>query len=448
VKASEAGVMSAKGVYDLNIFNTTRHGQFNSLTGNDYDTPNNAVKSYTRIDTGLSQRVPTGGSLSIYRTFAHERLLGIAGGKHSVSRNYFTFEFTQSLLKGIGDKEARGAIEKAALAVEDSLESKKLVISQVVLDVARAYWQLALAGESLKIGRETLGMARQSLSRERDRFSQGISQGVDVERATLAVRQREYLVLQYERDREVAVERLALLINSPDYARGTPIVPLSAPSTQVRAVPQAEESHSIALANRHDLKQIVILLKQLQIDHDVNLYKLLPTLDLNMGLTTSNGNDTLRQAENFKDTNDQNSWFGGVTFTFPLQNREARGNRERSSQMIRIANFRLDKTIRGMDTEIRATLHNLVLARDGIPVARQAVDSAAKTLAGEVTRFELGGVNNRDLLAAQDALGQQKINLFTAIVNYNIALAEYNYACATILEQFAIVVDEEEARIL
>jgi outer membrane protein TolC len=62
-------------------------------------------------------------------------------------------------------------------------------------------------------------------------------------------------------------------------------------------------------------------------------------------------------------------------------------------------------------------------------------------------RFELGSVNNRDLLSSQDALGREEITLYSAIVNYNIALAQYNYACSMLLEKCNINVTEHGASI-
>ena len=132
--------MSAKGVYDLTAFNTTRYGRFNSLDASDYVPTDlsNATKSYLRADTGLRQRVPTGGTLSAYYTATNERLLGTYGLRKDRNTKYLTVELAQSLLKGIGDKEARGAIKNALLAVEDSQEGRNLVISQVVMKNASA----------------------------------------------------------------------------------------------------------------------------------------------------------------------------------------------------------------------------------------------------------------------------------------------------------------------
>lgn len=449
ISASEASVMVAKGAYDLNVFNTSRYGRFNSLDEKDYSTTDlsNAAKSYFRTDTGLRQRVPTGGTLSAYYTSTNEQLLGVYGLRKQRDRNYVTVELAQSLLKGIGDKEARGAITNALLAVHDSEEGRNLVISQVVLEVIRAYWTLEVAQNNLAVGHKILGMAQEVLRREGVRFNQGISQGVDVDRARLAVKQREYAVLQYERDVAVAQERLVLLINYSGYAKGLSIKPSSPPSTTVAPLPDADKSFEVAINHRYELKQLAIMLQQLDIEYDVATNKLLPTLDVNAGLTSSNGNDTMRSAENFRDTDDQGSWFVGLTFSFPLQNREARGTRARTRQLILIAKDRVSKTARSVETEVKDALHNLVLARDGIPVAKSAYETAQQTVYGEVKRFEMGGVSNRDLLASHDTLGREEINHHTAIVNYNMALAEYQYACASLLDKCDVIVGKESARL-
>ena len=184
----------------------------------------------------MRQRVSTGGSVSAYYTYARENLLGIAGGDGGLNRHYLTLEFVQNLLKGIGDKEQQGAIENAMLAVQDSEENRNLVISQVVLEVVRAYWLLGYSMRNLETAQKTHAMANEVLRREHVRFSQGISHGV----TWIAPKRR------------------------------------------------------------------------------------LPTLELVAGVTSSNGNNTLRSAENFRDTNGRSSWFVGVNFSYPLQNREAR----------------------------------------------------------------------------------------------------------------------------
>jgi outer membrane protein TolC len=445
ITAAQAGVMSAKGAYDLTLFSNIRYGRFNALNEQNYALPTNAAKSYLRFDNGVRQRVPTGALLSVYHTNTHEDLLGAAGGDDSLQRNYLTVEFVQSLLKGIGDKEQQGAIENALLAVDDSEENRNLVVSQVILETIRAYWLLDYSLRNLETAKNNHALARELLRRERIRFSQGISQGVDVDRASTAEQQRKYAVLRYERDCSVMRERLLLLINHPGYSRQTFLRPASPPANTVRSLPEETAACEQALLNRHDLQQIRILLKQLNIEEDINSNKLLPSLDFTAGLTTSNGNDTLRSAENFRDTDARNSWFVGFNFVYPLQNREAQGNLQRTRLLVRIAEDRFNKAKRSVETEIREALHNLTLARDGIPIAQSALDSARTTLTGELARFEMGGVNNRDLLSAQDALGQQESAYHLAVAEYNIALAEFHHAQASLLDRFHITVDKDTA---
>lgn len=92
ISASEASVMAARGAYDLNVFNSSRYGRFNSLDEKDYAVTDlsNATKSYFRTDTGLKQRVPTGGTLSAYYTSTNEQLLGVYGLRKKRDRNYVT----------------------------------------------------------------------------------------------------------------------------------------------------------------------------------------------------------------------------------------------------------------------------------------------------------------------------------------------------------------------
>ncbi len=447
ITAAQADEMIAKGVYDLTIYNETRYGGFESLSLNDYSPLeySNATKNYLRSDTGLRQRVPTGGTIRAYYTASYDRRLGVFESPKSVERGYFTIELAQSLLKGIGDKEYQAAIKNAALAIYDSQESRNLVVSQVTLDVIRAYWTLAIAKNNLVVGQRILKMAEEISRREQVRFNEGMSQGVDVDRVRLAVEQRKYAVMQYQRDLKVAKEQLLFLMNSPNITKNMTIELTTSPTLKKITVPNEEESVSDALNMRYELRQLDIMLEQLNIDYDVNKNKLLPQLDLVLGYTTSNGNDYLRSSEAFRDTDDKSSYYAGLTFSYPLQNREARGAVKKSRQLIFIAQDRIDKTRRSIETEIKEVLHNLVLAKDGIPVAKKAYDSAIQVVKGERERFEMGGINNRDLLSSQDALGREEINYYIAQVNNNMSIAEYNFASAGLLNRYNIAILDDKA---
>ncbi len=449
IAAARAGVMSSEGAYDLTAFAESRYSAFSQLDASAYKSGSlaNPTVNYFRTDVGLSQRIATGATLRTFYTYSHETRLGHAGQDRHFNKSYLTVELAQSLLKGIGDKEARGAIKNAMLAVDDSLEGRSLAVSQITLAVIRAYWSLAIAQNNLKIGKRILRMAEEVLRREHVRYKEGISQGVDVERANLAVKQRRYTTIQYERDAKTAKDYLLLLMNSPKYTFQTDILPITPPIKSGISVPNEATAMTRALAERYEIKQAAIVLKQLNIEYDVNQNKLLPQLDLVLGGTTNSGNDYLRAAEGFSDTDQRPSGYVGLTFSFPLQNREARGNFDRTKRLISIAHAQLEKTRRSIATEVKGVLYNFVMAKQGIPVAQQAYNLARSVVSGERSRFEMGGINNRDLLASHDALGREEMNYFVAYVNYNVALAEYRFACATMLEKYNIHVTEQGASI-
>ena len=194
ISAAKAGVTSAQGAYDLNLFSSNQYGRWNSLNEKDYALPTNAATSYFRSDSGFRQRIPTGGTVSAYYTTSREPLLGV-GGSHLQTKDYLTIDFVQSLLRGIGDKENQAAIRKAAIAVENSEASRVMAVSRVTLDVVRAYHILALAHRNKEVAKRILDMANEVLQREGVRTESGIAQQVDVDRARMAVRQREYTVL-------------------------------------------------------------------------------------------------------------------------------------------------------------------------------------------------------------------------------------------------------------
>lgn len=448
VGAAESRVTKARGAYDLNLFSSAKYGQFNSLGVEDYPYPNNAVRSSTTGEVGVRQRIPTGAMLSTYYTRIETDKLGVVGGASYQQYEYLTTELTQSLLKGFGDKEQQGAIEKALLSVDDSKEARRLVITSVVSRVLHEYWVLKLARYNVKVAQNTLEMAEELLRREKVRFAQGISQGVDVDRASSAREGRLATLQEYERDVRVMEERLLQLLNTWQEARQSGIEPATEPKKQVDGLPNVEDALVQAAATREELKQLAILLRQLGIEYDINTNKLLPSVDVSLQYRTSNGVDYLRGAEDFKDTDEQGSWFTGVSVSYPLQNREARGERDLTKKLMRVAEERVEKTKTGIVTEVRESMANLQLAERNIPVTFQAYEASLRTMKGEMERFEMSQSNNRDLLAAQDLLGRDDMLHYKSIIDYNLSLISFQAACGTLLDHYHVEIDGNHAFLL
>ncbi|MFI3272028.1 MAG: TolC family protein [Pseudomonadota bacterium] len=448
IKASEGQLTSSKGQYDLTAFASHQYGAFNSLSASDYTSENNAAESYSATEVGLRQRIPTGSMLSVYYTNQQSNNLGLAGGAAYTGYDFVTFELTQSLLKGIGDKEQQGLIEKAALSVKDSKEARRLKLTTVLSDVVREYWLLALAKRYLETSKEVLAMAEEVLRREKVRYGQGLSLGVDVDRAQTASEQRRLSVIEHERDIRIIEERLLLLLHAHDDFGHAEIVPVTAPKDIVAELPSLDASLNEAQASRSELKQMAFLLAQLGIDYNIAENNILPSLDLTLQYRTHNAVDFMQSAEDFNDTDAQGSWYGGITFSMPLQNREALGAKEYTSRMIRVAKNRLSLTQRTINTEVREAVIQLKVSKSAIPIAKRAMDASLVTMKGEMARFKEFQANNRDLLASQDALAANQMLYFKSIIDYNLTLLSYRVACGTFLENYQVIIDEDSARIL
>ncbi len=451
VASSEAMVTMAEGAYDLTLYNEFRYGRYQGLEQDDYliTELTNFATDYMRNDLGISQRIATGATLKMYYTHIRENRLNLVASLPAYEiQNYFTVELAQSLLKGVGDKANQGAIKDALLSVQDSKEERSIVVSQVALSVIQSYWSLAIARNNYEVSEKILKMAQEVYRRELVRFDEGLSQGVDVQRARMAVDQRKFILNQYQRDISVAEEQLQFLMNSPTIADSDTIIPVSPLLVDVRAIPDQIESEESALMQRNELRQLGIMLDKLNIEHDVKTNNLMPQLDIVLGYTTSQGNDYLRGAESFKGTPSEDSWYAGVTFSYPLQNRAAKGSLLQTEKLMLIAKDRVNKTRRSIVTEVENVIHNLYMAKNGIPIAKQALEAAKRVVSGERTRFEMGGINNRDLLASHDSLGREEMSYFIALAQYNMALAEYNYAVGDLLETYKISISDEEAKML
>lgn len=444
VSAAQAGVQGAEGHYDTTLFGSDKYAAYTHLTADDYPVAMNYAKDYNRADAGVRQRFNTGSVLSMYYT--NERTGKISAPNYSDKPShldYVTFELTQSLLKGLGDKEGRGAIEKAKLAAQNSREGYVASTNQFVANLIQEYWVLCLAKQNVKAADSSYQMAKELLQRDKKRLASGLAQESDISRAEAAMLARQYTLDQYKRDVLVMEDRIKQLLNTPDLPQGEEvrIAPTDKPQSQAMGVPATKQAVDTALAQRSEIRQVKNMLTQAGIEIGIAENNTLPTLDLSLGYRVNGSTDELENADNYSRVKGKDGLEAGLSFSYPIQNNTAESALSQAQIQRQIANELVSKTEGAVRNDVLQALHNLDLAEAAIPTTRQAYEASQQTVKGELQRFELMQVSNRDLLAAQDTLTRDELTYNKAVVDYNIARAQYQAAIGALLNDYHVDVE-------
>ncbi|MCL2878498.1 MAG: TolC family protein [Acidobacteria bacterium] len=389
-----------------------------------------------------SQAFSTGSSLSVAFNNMRQRSTQRSLLYNPSFVSQLSVSVTQQLLSGFG------------LAIGRRFDTVADVEQKIMKEIVRqrskttfaaaetAYWDLAAAGENVRVAEESLEVARRFLADTQQREEFGTMSGLDVATAEseVAARERDLVTAQTTlRMREVDLKNMiSRNFSSP---LGTfPIEPVDAlPKPGAEDIPELQDALNEAMKNRPEIRQAetAMLTQDLAIKYSKDLLRpsLLVFANFNSSglygdrtITDNYGNpvtlpggfeQAFRQVRNWS----YPDYAVGFTFSINLRNRAAEADYHRSKMEKRQTETTLERTKNSIGLEVRRALIGLVQSKARIDAADQAVRLSALTLEAEEGRFNEGMAipydlirRRRDLLSAQFAAIQAKADYAKALV--------------------------------
>jgi len=292
----------------------------------------------------------------------------------------------------------------------------------------QAYWRWVMMGRQLQVfeGLLQLGVDRQSALEEQNRRG-ALARIVLTENAQNITRRRQ-LVAAAERDLAMAANRLSVFYRG---SNGEPIVPskdrippLASRVSEVRPDPIDDRQALIdALATRPEL---ALLRNAIELETNraqLQRNDLKPRLDLNVELQQPLG--AIDEGGPSRDTTDT---IVGVTFSVPLQRREAKGRLQRTQA--RLDAQRAEQQLR--EDQIRIEIRNLIVdlraAQELMTLAATEVEQSEILAQAEMRRFESGASDFFLVNVREVAVADAQVKLLSAEFNTRIARANFDAA--------------------
>lgn len=411
--AARADQLGADGAFDLML----RADAFDRLTGfNDGD----AVRAQA-----TQQLRPFGAQIFGGYTLSNGRLPTSQSGFTSNELGRFNIGALFSLLRDKDIDPRRFAVEDTRLAASQARLDVMLAQLSVQQEALRAYWRWVAAGEEIRVFEELLEIAeaRQiGLTRE-------VREGA---RASIALTENEQNLLRRRILLEEAKRNFLTAANSLGFfmrvASGQMIVPTReqlpdreqlkamAPIDTMLAVPISE-----VVQNRPELETFRVALERAANRVELRRNDLQPRLDATVelsqgvGLAGPTSGDTTGAAV-------------GVTFTVPLQRREARGRLQRAESEMRETELRQRRIADQLTTELGNILENLSAAVKIAELADAEVTQANAMVQAERTRFRLGAGDFFLVNVREETAANAQINAIRADLAGRLAEASYNAA--------------------
>ena len=431
---------------------------FSPTLSSTYGYNNSTNRSISQLDGGAqtsTQRQTFNASLSKTMPWYGGRLSAGFNNSRTETNNAFStlnpsfrstasFSYTQPLLAGLSTDNQRTSLETQAIQGQISdiqLTSQIAIITNRVLV---SYWGLRAAIEQIEIQRRNLAQAQQLLEQNAIRVQLGTLSDLQVIQAEAQVAIAEQSLLNAEiqwRNQELIFKRL-LVSGAEDPLLAQTMNPTGLP-VLVQQVVDIDAAIATALEQRADLRQTRQQRQISELDLAVTRNNTRPDLDLTGAYALQGtggdlfarsglgGDAMLVEQSGYLDglnsiwERDTPTWSLTLNFSYPIGNKGAKANLQRAQLQIE----QTDLALRNQELAIVTEVTNAGLAVNDFFLLLQASQRSrevSERAAGfEVTRFNVGASTNYEVALAQDALTSARLSELRAMINYVIAIAEF-----------------------
>jgi outer membrane protein TolC len=359
-----------------------------------------------------------------------------------------TLRATQPLLKNFGSEVTRTQILIAQNNLTISKEDFRRQVITITSRVQQAYWDLVFRRQDLEVQRQQLVLAQQLLDQIRKQVAVGTLAPLDVLQAETNIARIEERILVVDNAMRAAEDRLKRVMSFSLVGERADvvIVPADPPMYTDPALEQDEQIRQ-ALEQRADLIQAKLTLENQHIGLVFDKNQALPTLDLEATLRLNGIDNRFGGSFDEIEPTKRYAWGVGVTFRYPLQNRQAQSRVQQSQLAIRQQMVRIKDLEENIIAEVRNSFRDVLTNAQRVQASRIASRLAQKQLEAEEKKLQVGLATVFTTLQFQDVLSQQRSNEINAITEYLKALVRLEESKNTLLQSYNIVLQADGPRL-
>ncbi|MGE5445420.1 MAG: TolC family protein [Ignavibacteriales bacterium] len=460
VKIARGNILTQEGIFDplLNLNSSYEDAKIPTTSSL---IPNGAIETKQfLLGSNVTGTLPTGTFYNIFnflltRTTTNSPL-------DSLSPNLSTslsFSVGQNLLRNFGYGVNETPIIIAKTSSEISVKELERTISDTLLNVETAYWNLVGAKMNLEVTRAELEVSKDLQRRNEIQVEVGTLPSLAVTQAKSEVARDEVNVILAENSLKADEDNLKNILAIPLTQN---IVLTDEPITVIKSFDE-NEAFKEALEKRPEMTEAKLNIENNETEKRFASNQRLPNLSI-QGIVTLQG---LGGSENpnriifggtpapipDQFTSSLNSfsqlfaadfpvWEVLGVFSFPIFNRTARGNYIQASAAVDRSVITLKQTEESVELDVSNAFRLLESSTRGIDAAKTSVELAEEVLRDNQEKLKVGVGTTREVLDAQRDLVTARTEYILAIVSYNIALAQVEHAKGTILEARNVKIKE------
>lgn len=384
------------------------------------------------FNTGLRQKLPTGGTYELRFNNEYNRVPNSAAGDGFIGKLALTL--TQPLLRNGGFEANETGIRIASNNQSISREQLRLRVSDITTQVSNAYVELVFAIENLEVQRRSLRLAQELVALNKARVRAGVAAPVEVTQAEAQEAARQQDVILAEKAVRDAEDTLKVILNIPSTGSwAQEIQPTYSLTFEPKPV-NLEETIRTALENRYEYKSAKLDIENKELTVRLTRNQLLPDLALTGSVSTNGFGTTYGQNSSALWSGDFVSYSVGVVLTVPLGNRAADASYTRARLIVDQAKTSLKQLELQIVQQVREGVRRVEADAKRVEANHAARTLAEEQLRVEQRRLEAGVTTTFNVLSFQRDLSAAQANEIRAIADYYRSLANLELVRGTVLE--------------
>ena len=338
-----------------------------------------------------------------------------------------------SLLRNRRIDQRRFNVTDSEIAAGQARLDVVLVQLNVQHEALKAYWRWVAAGREIRVYEELLEIAEARTIGISRQVREGASPRIALTENEQNVIRRRTLLAEAQRNFETAANSLSYYLRGSD---GQLIVPTRQNLPEMEALAGLPDMQSLIaqkrsdiLENRPELQNFRLAIQRAENKVALRQNDLQPQLDLSVELSRDFG-----AVGDGGPTFDSTDTVVGVTFTVPLQRREARGRLQRAEAELREIELRERRVADQIQVELDNILANLNAALRLADLAEDEVVQANTMVTAERRRFSLGAGDFFLVNLREESAADARIRQIRADLRGRLATASYNAATMNLAE--------------
>ena len=351
---------------------------------------------------------------------------------------------TQPLLRGYGRDVNLVRLRQARLETDITRYELRGFSQSLLARVETAYWDYALAQRQVEIVQESLKVAKQQLSETEEMIIIGTMAEAELAAVQAEVAAQQQGLIDARSNLDSSRLQLLRLLNPPgNNLWDREIKLIYQPTIPDILLDKVTDHVAISLSMRPEINQAELSIQQDDLEIIRTKNGLLPVMDLFISLGKTGYADSFFGSVS-DITGDSYDVEGGISFEYPLKNRDAKARHRRAVLSRKQAERALDNLSQLVELDVRGAYIEVNRAKKQIAASRATRKFQKEKHRIETEKFRVGRSTNFLVAQAQRDLLVAKISEVNAVVDYLKSLINLYRLDGSLLERRGIVAPGKE----